>query len=280
MTDWVLRLEALCREGTKVAVVTVVAVSGSAPREPGAKMLVLADGSIHGTIGGGQLELLAISDARAALADGRPRQVRYPLGAKAGQCCGGVVDLFLEPVNHGPRLYVFGAGHVGQAVANALVGTPFTVHLVDEREAWVNSSEVRAGVRRHCVEWDDFAREARWDAALTYAAVMTHRHDLDQQIIAWAVEQPAKYLGLIGSEAKWRQFRRRLLARGVAPARLDRVHCPIGLPLGGGKAPQEVAISVAAELLRIHHAAVAATTSRAPSEPLSAAPAEAPVRSS
>ncbi len=93
---------------------------------------------------------------------------------------------------------------------------------------------------------------ARWDEATTYVAIMTHRHDLDQEIVARVVDRPARYIGLIGSQTKWNRFRDRLLARGMPEAKLSRVKCPIGIDVGG-KAPQEVAISIAAELLKTHH---------------------------
>src|SRR4051812_50163059 len=111
MWNWVSRLEELRSQGHAVVAVTVTQCSGSTPREPGAKMLVLGNGEFYGTVGGGHLEELALADARKILQEGGSRQIRYPLGAKTGQCCGGVVELFFESINVGPRLYLFGAGH-------------------------------------------------------------------------------------------------------------------------------------------------------------------------
>ncbi|RJS15988.1 xanthine dehydrogenase accessory protein XdhC [Corallococcus sp. H22C18031201] len=252
MWDWVRRLAEWSRGDAPFAVVTVTACQGSTPAEAGAKLLVRADGVFHGTVGGGHLEQLVLADARACLDSGKARAIRYPLGAKLGQCCGGVVDVFVEPVNHGPRLYLFGAGHVGQALCRTLEGTPFRVHLVDERPEWIRSERVPEGVVRHEEPWDTLVEQATWDARRTYVAVMTHRHDLDQDIIAHAIERPARYIGLIGSKTKWARFRQRLEARGVPPERLARVWCPMGLETGG-KSPQEVAVSIAAGLLQVHH---------------------------
>jgi xanthine dehydrogenase accessory factor len=176
--------------------------------------------------------------------------LRVPLGATAGQCCGGVVEMFVEVLNVGPTLYLFGAGHVGQAVCRTLVGTPFVVHAIDEREEW--TSAVPDAVQRHAVAWDEFVAEAAWSAERTYVAIMTHRHDLDEAIVADVALRPTRYVGLIGSQTKWQRFRDRLGARGVPAAALDRVHCPIGLDIGG-KSPQEVAVSVVAQLLAVHH---------------------------
>ena len=248
--DWLSKAAELRGEGTAYALVTVTQSGGSTPREPGAKMLVLEGGEFFGTIGGGHLEELAIADALAALAENATRSVKYPLGAKTGQCCGGVVELFFESFGRGPELYLVGAGHVGQAVARVLEGTPFRVHVIDDRPEWL--ARLPEGVERHDCEWDEFTREARWDKRGTYVVVMTYRHDVDQAIIERVSELPARYIGLIGSESKWARFRQRLSARGVDDDRLNRVRCPIGLPIGG-KSPQEIAISLAAELLGLHH---------------------------
>jgi xanthine dehydrogenase accessory factor len=215
-------------------------------------MIVLADGAFFGTIGGGHLEQLVIADAQACLAAGESKVFRYPLGATAGQCCGGVVETFVEALHTGPHLYLFGVGHVGQALCRVLAGTPFVVHAIDEREEWLGAEALPREVRRHAAPWDAFVADAPWSPQGTYVAIMTHRHDMDEAIVGAVVTRPARYLGLIGSETKWRRFRDRLEARGIPRDALDRVRCPIGLDVGG-KAPQEVAISVAAELLGVHH---------------------------
>ena len=253
MWNWIAQLSELRRDGQPVAMVTVTGCTGSTPREIGAKMLVFPSGEIRGTIGGGHLEELAIKDAVKCLESGTAKTIRYPLGAKTGQCCGGIVDLLFEMVNTGPSLYLFGAGHVGQAVCRSMVGTPFTVHVIDEREEWVQSPQIPSEVVRHHCEWPDFVHEARWDHEKAYVAIMTHRHDTDQEIVADVIKRPAKYIGLIGSHSKWERFKQRLEIRGVEESALARVKCPIGIDTGG-KAPQEVAISLAAELLRIHYA--------------------------
>jgi xanthine dehydrogenase accessory factor len=252
MSDWLRKLAELEESGTPAALVTVIRCTGSTPSAPGAKMIVLGDGAFVGTIGGGHLEQLVLADAQACLEarDGSSKTFRYPLGASAGQCCGGVVEVFVDVLHGGPQLYLFGAGHVAQALCRVLAGTPFTVHAVDERDEW--TGVLPAEVRRHAVPWDVFARDAAWSAERTYVAVMTHRHDVDEAIVADVAPRPARYVGLIGSTTKWRRFRERLEARGMAPAALDRVRCPIGMDIGG-KSPAEVAVSVAAELLAVHH---------------------------
>ena len=133
MWDWLPSLLELRGRGVPAASSPSCGARARRPRRPGARMAVLGDGSIQGTIGGGHLEQLVIADALATLASGEARMHRYPLGATAGQCCGGVVEVFVEALNLGPNLYLFGVGHVGQAVCRALSGTPFVVHAIDER---------------------------------------------------------------------------------------------------------------------------------------------------
>lgn len=252
MWNWISQLEELRAQGREIVAVTITHVSGSAPREVGAKMLILEGSDFFGTIGGGHLEELVLKEARDCLKLGLSRTTRYPLGAKTGQCCGGVVELFFEVLNQGPRLYLFGAGHVGQAICRTLAGTPFQVHVIDERPEWIESPLLPKDTHRHDESWSEFLQNARFDRERTYAAVMTHRHDFDQEIVQALLRNPLRYLGLIGSRSKWARFRQRLEQKGVTEAELGRVRCPIGLPTGG-KSPQEVAISFAAELLQIHY---------------------------
>lgn len=252
MSDWIAKLSELKQSGHPFVMVTVADATGSTPREVGAKMFVLADGSFFGTIGGGHLEQLAIEEAKKCISDEKSLSIRYPLGAKTGQCCGGVVTLLFETLNLQPRLYLFGAGHVGQAVCRTLQGTPFDVHVVDDRPEWIQSSELPRAVTRHPCEWEDFVAEAAWDDRKTYVAIMTHRHDTDEAILSDVLRRPTRYVGLIGSPAKWHRFRDRLAARKFSEMELARVHCPIGLDIGGQR-PQEVAVSLAAQLLGVHY---------------------------
>jgi len=255
MWNWISRVAEVRDRGERAVLVTLTQSTGSAPREAGAKMLVLESGEFDGTIGGGHLEELALADAKTMLLEDAPaRTIKYPLGAKTGQCCGGVVELLFEPLNNGPTLYLFGAGHVGQALCQTLTGTPFRVEVIDPRPEWIHSPDIPKSVKRHSCEWEDFAPDMRWSATKTYIAIMTHRHDTDQAILEFVLKMPARYVGLIGSLSKRGRFRERLTAKGVDPDRFDQVRCPIGLNLGG-KAPKEVAVSVTAELLQLHYGA-------------------------
>lgn len=250
MWDWIGKLQEL--KGKKAALVTLISCEGSTPRETGAKMIVLPDGSFHGTIGGGLLEQMMIGEAVVCIAKSESQTLNIELCPKTGQCCGGRVEVFVDVLKEPPKLYLFGAGHVGQALSRTLEGTPFEVHVVDPRPEWIHAEALSKSAVRHNKTWNEFIEHADWNERSTFVAVMTHSHDMDQDIIGDVTKRHAKYIGLIGSEPKWRRFQHRLGEKGTTREDLARVRCPIGLAIGG-KAPQEVAISIASELLQVLH---------------------------
>lgn len=249
---WIDALGELRARGEPCVLVVVTRVKGSAPREPGARMLVARGGLVHGTIGGGNLEKLALERAAGLLAapGAGPESLDVPLAEEAGQCCGGSVTLFLEPYRwRRRRVAIFGAGHVGQALAGLAPWLRADVRVIDGRE----ESEIRPKLARErpyelvCVD----APEAELEelAPDTHVVILTHSHALDLELVARALARPAAfpYLGLIGSERKWARFQKRLLQRGFAPEALARVRCPIGA-VRTSKDPSAIALSIAAEL--------------------------------
>jgi xanthine dehydrogenase accessory factor len=252
-------------QGRAAMVVQVIEAQGSTPREAGARMLVSAQG-VEGTIGGGHLELQAIAQARAALAQGggqpHPTERRYALGPSLGQCCGGAVTLrtsgldaellaqWPEPT---PRftLQLYGAGHVGRAIVNILRGIDCRVSWIDERDA--EFGQVQAlppHIERVCV--DEVQAEVRHAPPGAFYLVLTHSHDLDQKIVEAVLKRgDFGFLGLIGSATKRARFEHRLRERGVEEAQLRRMVCPIGLPGIVGKAPEVVAVAVVGQLLQV-----------------------------
>jgi xanthine dehydrogenase accessory factor len=258
--SWIETLSELRAAGRACAMVVVTGVRGSGPREAGARMIVAGGDIAWGTIGGGNLERLAIEHCAELLAQGRTcsESVAYPLSEKVGQCCGGEVTLFYETFAWARRrLVVFGAGHVGQAVGGLAGYLPADVLLVDGRdEAAIRPALPPAGRRPYellCI--DEPAAEVERLPAGALVLVMTHSHALDLEIVAAAIRRPdLAYVGLIGSERKWRRFEQRLLARGFTPAEFGRVRCPIGVTKTS-KDPSAIAISAAAELIDVLAAA-------------------------
>ncbi len=249
-------------------VVEVAAARGSVPREAGTRMLVGSDESV-GTVGGGHLELHAIARAREML---RTRELaahtaHYPLGPALGQCCGGAVTLAFAlldaealarwPVAR-PRfhLQLFGAGHVGRAIARALAPIDVLVDWIDEREdEFPTSFSAHGGewpvhIRRVCVD----AVEAEVGEAPTGAffLVLTHRHDLDLRLTEAILKRgDFAFFGLIGSKTKRARFVHALEARGFDAERIARITCPIGLGDIEGKEPAVIAASVVAQMLAV-----------------------------
>ena len=240
-------------------VVEVVAHKGSVPREAGTRMLVAAD-EVLGTIGGGHLELSAISHARSLIGPGRSVQHQHvALGPSLGQCCGGVLDLRFTPLPASdpaawaaaaPRftLQLYGAGHVGRAIVKLLAGIPCRVQWIDERESEFPAEPLPPHIERVCVEPVQ-AEVARAPPGAFYL-VLTHSHALDLAI-SQAILQRADfgYFGLIGSKTKRARFEHRLRERGCAAALIESMVCPIGVAGIAGKEPEVIAVAVVAQLL-------------------------------
>ncbi|MGE3275672.1 MAG: XdhC family protein [Vicinamibacterales bacterium] len=245
--------EALTR-GEEVALVTIVRVNGSTPQRVGAKMLVYADGRIVGTIGGGCYENESLWKAREAIKNRKAVTVKYELNddfaEENGLVCGGQMEVFIEPIEAAPSLYVFGAGHVGYYLGRMAQEAGFQLHVIDDRAQFANRERFpdAAGV----VVDDIPAWLARTELPSTaYAVIVTrgHRHDLDA--MRALAPRDLRYIGLIGSRAKVSRLYEGLLAEGAVTAdQLARVHAPIGLDLGA-VTPQEIAVSILAELIAV-----------------------------
>jgi xanthine dehydrogenase accessory factor len=262
MSDWRANLDSLRRARTPVMLVSVDSIVGSSPREPGAKMLVTAERQ-YGSIGGGNLEYQACRIARARLELGEPGGLeRFPLGAGLGQCCGGLVNLMFERLDADGdwshteiderriELYLFGAGHVGRALARVLEDLPVNLNWIDTRDGMLPEAPP-AWINAICTD----TPEAEVDDAPagSYFLVMTHDHALDQRLCEQILARDDfAYFGLIGSAAKRRNFETRMRRRGVDAGRFARMTCPIGIGGIGGKQPAQIAISVAAEILRVY----------------------------
>jgi xanthine dehydrogenase accessory factor len=250
--EWLKQLSNFTAKGAPISLVTITEVKGSSPRDIGSKMFVGPEGRLWGTIGGGRLEELIINDAKEILKGNTPYKIQYPLSEKAGQCCGGVVEVLIEPLNTNPHLYIFGAGHVGTALANTMINTVFHIHVIDERPEWCLSPAIHQDVQRHSLSPLDFLNTITWEKSKKWAIVMTHDHTLDQKLVLNLSHHNLAYLGLIGSNTKWRRFRARLKKDGISDDLLDKVHCPAGINIGG-ETPQEIAISISAEIVESYY---------------------------
>jgi xanthine dehydrogenase accessory factor len=245
--------EALKR-GEEVALVTIVSANGSTPQRVGAKMLVYADGRVVGTIGGGCYENEALWKARETLKTRKAVTVHYELAddfaEESGLICGGQMDVFIEPIEPSPAVYVFGAGHVGQFVGRVAHDAGFQVHVVDDREKFANRERFPDAAEIVVDDIPAWLARTRMPAS-AYAVIVTrgHRHDLDALRALSA--QNLRYLGLIGSRAKVKRIYDVLIEDGSVPIeRLEQIHAPIGLDIGA-VTPQEIAVSIVAELIAV-----------------------------
>lgn len=252
--NWIDQLSSFQKKHEAVALITVTKCLGSTPCKLASKMIVAKDRSIYGTIGGGKLEFLAIDEAIRAIEENRIIEVNYTLGPEFEQCCGGQVELIIEPMNQSPQLFLFGAGHIGVEIASLLINTPFEVHLIDSRPKWFEQLKLDDEIRQISVDERDFKTfkdAVRWGQNC-YVLVLTHDHLIDFEIIAMAIKEEKKFLGLIGSKTKRQRFHSMLKKDMKITEGMDNVICPIGLDIGGDS-PKEIAISVVAQLLQIHY---------------------------
>ncbi|KEA62199.1 XdhC protein (assists in molybdopterin insertion into xanthine dehydrogenase) [Marinobacterium lacunae] len=259
-SEWIKALNRLEADATPAVMITVVDERGSTPRNAGAKMVV-SEAERFDTIGGGHLEHKAIKIARAMLVEKQtqPRLERFSLGASLGQCCGGATTLLFEPLNAGiVQIALFGAGHVARALVPILATLPCRIRWIDSREDEFPAS-LPEGVEKVVNEFP--VDEIKTQAADSYFIVMTHNHQLDQELTEAILKRnDFKYFGLIGSQTKRKKFEHRLKAKGFDDAQLERMTCPMGIPEVKGKLPAEIAVSVAGEVIAQYNATFGAET--------------------
>jgi xanthine dehydrogenase accessory factor len=255
MFNWTHSARTLADTNTAFCLVTILSTEGSVPREADTKMLVTSK-QIYGTVGGGNLEQQAIKEAKGILTrtDTQEHIASYILGPELEQCCGGSVCLSFQYYDHTnirsliipetsyTDVMLFGAGHVGQAVAYALTPLPFDLHWYDPRSEKINGDIHHLSKAETCVE------AAAYNALFL---VSTHDHDLDYQLVrAILTREHVPYCGMIGSDTKKARFLSRLRKEGFTAQQLSRLTCPIGISGIKGKEPEIIAASVAAQLLQ------------------------------
>jgi xanthine dehydrogenase accessory factor len=241
--------------GEPAALVTIVSTTGSTPQRVGAKMLVFADGRTVGTIGGGCYENDAFGKARHAITTRTPQLVHYELSddfaQETGLICGGQMDVYIEPIEPSPELYIIGAGHVGFHLARVAHEVGFRVHVIDDREKFANAE--RFPTATEVLVEDIPAWIARTSLpAYAYAVIVTRGHTNDLEALRALAPRELRYLGLIGSRAKVARIYAELASSQMPASALTRVHAPIGLDIGA-VTPQEIAVSILAELIAVKH---------------------------
>jgi xanthine dehydrogenase accessory factor len=234
-------------QGGRGALATVTRTSGSTPQRPGSRLLLRPDGTALGTVGGGAIEQAVIEELHDVRRTNQARYVTHELGYDLGMCCGGRMELFLEPIESAPRLVLFGAGHIARPTAALARNVGFEVSVVDEREE-LNTEERFPGCTRQLTCPTSFLR-GRPLTPRDWLVIVTHDHRLDEETLALALGLGPRYIGLVGSRRKVFRLMQRIGARQGQLA-LDRVYAPVGLDIGA-IGPEEIAVSIVGELVAL-----------------------------
>ncbi|MGA8730023.1 MAG: XdhC/CoxI family protein [Terracidiphilus sp.] len=243
----------LKREGKRAALATIVNVRGSIPSIVAAKMLVREDGSILGTVGGGCVESDVRKGAMEVMRDEKPKTFNFNLDQRpdddTGLVCGGSLEVFIEPIIPLPQLYIFGGGHIGLNVHKVATLAGFETILSDDRELYSNRERFPDAHEVHAGEMEELMGGLA-PSDSSYIVIVTRGHRHDMQVLRWALDTPAHYIGMIGSSRKVLAVYEQLQAEGVAAESLKRVFAPIGLDIGAAT-PEEIAIAIVAELIAV-----------------------------
>jgi len=239
--------------GQKCALATIVEVRGSIPSYESAKLLVREDGSMIGTIGGGCVEAEVWTAAREVIDTEKPKHLTFNLGQDAaydnGLICGGQLDVFVEPVLPVPHAFIFGAGHISKSLSKVANLAGFSTVVIDNRESFANRERFPEAVQVHAEEYEDvFPRLAINETS--YVIIVTRGHRDDMRVLKLAIGTPARYIAMIGSKRKVLNVVRELEKEGIDRAAFDRVFAPMGLDIGA-ISPEEIAVSVAAEMIAV-----------------------------
>jgi len=232
------------------ALCTIIHSQGSTPRHTGSKMLVFADGSITGSVGGGELENRVIAAALDAMQDGQTRRLAYSMAdPERGDpgVCGGSVEVFVEPILPEPKVVVVGSGHVGKAVAQLAHWLGLRVAVSDDRVELCNEEAVPEADEYYPVpmaELPDHLAITPW----TYLVLTTRGADVDIEGLPALLGKDAGYIGVIGSKRRWETTRKAMQGKGISEEAIMKVRSPIGLELNA-ETPEEIAVSILAEII-------------------------------
>lgn len=236
-------------EGSKAALCIVTETKGSTPRKTGSKMIVREDGSIYGTIGGGNLEKEVIKNAVKQILLNEPKNFKHDLLQQHNMCCGGRMEIYIEPILKKKKLYIFGAGHTGEALSGLMAKLDFDVFLIDDREEIIDEIEI-PDINKMKVNFDEVLPSLPFDE-MTYVVILTYSHPVDRNILSFCIKKPFAYLGMIGSKRKVEMTKKMFMKGKIASVKeLSKVDMPMGFDIKAN-GPQEIALSIAAKLVEI-----------------------------
>jgi xanthine dehydrogenase accessory factor len=246
-------IQKLRQQGRKAALATIVQIRGSVPSFQSAKMLVRDDGSTLGSVGGGCVEAEVWTAAQDVIRDEKSKVMSFDLTdesmAESGLICGGKLEIFVEPILPTPKMVVFGAGHIASQVSKIATIAGFRTIVVDNRPVYANPERFPEA---EAIYSESFERafEEIVPNENTYVIIVTRGHQEDQNVLRWAVQTNARYIGMIGSKRKIRSIVEQLESEGIPRERLERVYMPVGLDIGA-VLPEEIAVAIVAEVIHV-----------------------------
>ncbi|HEV2583160.1 MAG TPA: XdhC/CoxI family protein [Ktedonobacteraceae bacterium] len=248
------------KRGERIAIATVVKTAGAAPCGVGSKMLVRADGATSGSFAGPKTDGKVTQEALQAIRDGHSYLTHIHLDADQGEAvgsCGATLEVFFEVLRPEPRLIIAGAGYVAQALARLASALDFRIVVVDDRRDLADPIVFDDKVQLTFGDIPQTIHELEPDES-SWIVIVTRGHHLDKDALQAALETNATYVGMIGSPSKVKRIFKELLKEGISRERLEQVHAPIGLDLGA-ETPDEIALSIAAEMVMIRKKASGAS---------------------
>ncbi|MCD4680521.1 MAG: XdhC family protein [Bacteroidales bacterium] len=243
------KIEEVAASNKKAALCIVIETSGSTPRKAGAKMIVLEDRNIIDTIGGGNVERIVVEDALTVMKTGNPAKIKYELHKDTDMTCGGVIEVYIEPISPQSHLILFGAGHVGSAVAKYAITLGFNITIIDDRQEVLDQIDLPS-CEIICKNYSEAAREFEFRED-SYIVITTPKHAFDEELTAYCAKQPHEYLGMIGSKKKVEKAKERFSKEfNLSKEEIDDIDMPIGIKFNA-QSPEEIAISIVAKLIDV-----------------------------
>lgn len=239
-------------EGEEAALVTLISASGSTPRGEGAKMLVRADGSILGTVGGGGVEAQVIREAVEVIKKGKSQRLCYNLTEEeTGMLCGGDLEVFIEPILPVPTLFIFGGGHIALPLAKMANLVGFKIVVIDDQPEFATPQRFPEAEQTLAIDFAKAFSKLKIGKS-DYMVILTRSYKRDEVVLEGALGTRAKYIGMMGSEKKNKVIFSHLLAKGISQELLDKVYAPIGLKINT-QTPEEIAVSILAEMIQVRN---------------------------
>jgi xanthine dehydrogenase accessory factor len=253
-------IQTALKRGERIAIATVIKTVGAAPCGVGSKMLVRPDGTTSGSFAGPKTDGRVAQEALQAIHDGQSHLKHIHLDADQGEAvgsCGATLEVFFEVLRPEPRLIIAGAGYVAQSLARLASALDFRIVVVDDRRDLADPVVFEEKVQLTFGDIPQTIHELDPDES-TWIVIVTRGHHLDKDALQAALATNAAYIGMIGSPSKVKRIFKDLLKEGIARERLEQVHAPIGLDLGA-ETPDEIALSIAAEMVMIRKKASGAS---------------------